>query len=209
MGKDRAAAASASALRMADLDNPAPGTLNWRLSAHPITLVTFLAFRAASLLVYLLGGIIFGGSFVLYFIITVLLLAADFYYLKNIAGRRLVGLRWWNEVDAQTGDSHWVFESSDPSVKVINATDSRFFWIALYSQPLLWVALAFVAIFSFEFIWLTLVAIALSLTITNTLAFSRCDKFGQASNMAGSAMYSGGIAGNLASGKIGRFFSRG
>ena len=94
---------------------------------------------------------------VLIFIITILLLAADFYYLKNIAGRRLVGLRWWNEVDPQTGDSHWVFESSDPAVKVINATDSRFFWIALYSQPLLWVALAFVAIFSFEFIWLTLV----------------------------------------------------
>lgn len=33
---------------MADLDNPAPGTLNWRLSAHPITLVTFLAFRAGT-----------------------------------------------------------------------------------------------------------------------------------------------------------------
>lgn len=31
---------------MADIDNPTPGTLNWRLSAHPITLVTFLAFRA-------------------------------------------------------------------------------------------------------------------------------------------------------------------
>lgn len=101
--------------------------------------------------------------------------------------------------------------------------------MALYSQPLLWVALAFVAIFSFEFIWLTLVgmcccsglqwclgkvanrgiAIALSLTITNTLAFSRCDKFGQASNLAGSALYSGGIASNLAGGVIGRFFSRG
>lgn len=94
---------------------------------------------------------------VLIFIITILLLAADFYYLKNIAGRRLVGLRWWNEVDAQSGDSHWVFESSDPAVKVINATDSRFFWIALYSQPLLWVALAVVAIFKLEFIWLTLV----------------------------------------------------
>jgi hypothetical protein len=94
---------------------------------------------------------------VLIFIITILLLAADFYYLKNIAGRRLVGLRWWNEVDPQTGDSHWVFESSDPSTKVINATDSRFFWIALYSQPLLWIGLAIVAIFSLEFIWLTLV----------------------------------------------------
>ena len=94
---------------------------------------------------------------VLIFIITILLLAADFYYLKNIAGRRLVGLRWWNEVNPQTGDSHWVFESSDPSTKVINATDKRFFWMALYSQPLLWVALAVVAIFRFEVIWLTLV----------------------------------------------------
>lgn len=94
---------------------------------------------------------------VLIFIITILLLAADFYYLKNIAGRRLVGLRWWNEVDVQTGESHWVFESSDPATKIINATDSRFFWIALYSQPLLWVGFAVIAIFRFELIWLTLV----------------------------------------------------
>ena len=102
---------------------------------------------------------------VLIFIITILLLATDFYYLKNIAGRRLVGLRWWNEVDPQTGDSHWVFESSDPSVKVINATDSRFFWMALYSQPLLWIALAVVAILRFEFIWLTLVGMLSSRVI--------------------------------------------
>ena len=52
------------------------------------------------------------------------------------------------------------------------------------------------------------IVIALSLTVTNTLAFSRCDKFGQASNLAGSAMYSSGIAGNIASATIGRFFSR-
>jgi len=31
---------------MADITNPTPGTLDWRLSAHPITLVTFLGFRA-------------------------------------------------------------------------------------------------------------------------------------------------------------------
>lgn len=97
----------------------------------------------------------------LIFIITILLLAADFYYLKNIAGRRLVGLRWWNEVDAQSGDSHWVFESApqpnEPGGKLVNATDRRFFWLALYCQPALWIALAIVAIVRFEFIWLTLV----------------------------------------------------
>jgi hypothetical protein len=53
------------------------------------------------------------------------------------------------------------------------------------------------------------VVIALSLTVTNTLAFSRCDKFGQASSIAGGALYSGGLASNVATGMIGRFFSRG
>ncbi len=91
------------------------------------------------------------------FIITILLLAADFYYLKNIAGRRLVGLRWWNEVDPSTGDSRWVFESSEPGTKVINPTDSRFFWIAIYAQPIFWIALALVAVLTFKFIWLPLV----------------------------------------------------
>jgi hypothetical protein len=91
------------------------------------------------------------------FIIAILLLAADFYYLKNIAGRRLVGLRWWNEVDPSTGDSHWVFESSEPGTKVVNPTDSRFFWIAIYAQPLLWIALALAALLTLNFIWLPLV----------------------------------------------------
>ena len=114
----------------------------------------------ASLLVYLLG-LFFTANFILIFIITILLLAADFYYLKNIAGRRLVGLRWWNEVDAGSGESHWVFESApaatEPGGRVVNATDKRFFWLALYVQPALWVALAVVAVVKFEFIWLTLV----------------------------------------------------
>ncbi|KFY02745.1 hypothetical protein O988_01937 [Pseudogymnoascus sp. VKM F-3808] len=184
--------------------NNQPGQLSWRLSAHPITLLWFLGFRISSLLVYLFG-LLFTSNFVLIFIITILLLAADFYYLKNIAGRRLVGLRWWNEVDVSTGDSQWVFESADPATKVVNATDSRFFWLAMYAQPLLWVALAILAVVRFEFIWLTLVVIALVLTITNTLAFSRCDKFSHASNLAGSALYSGGLARNLAGGVMSRF----
>ncbi|KAK0672847.1 hypothetical protein QBC41DRAFT_370789 [Cercophora samala] len=184
-----------------------PGSLSWRLSSHPITLLTFLGFRVSSLLVYLFG-LLFTDNLVMIFIITILLLAADFYYLKNIAGRRLVGLRWWNEVDPSTGDSHWVFESSEPGTKVINATDSRFFWIAIYAQPLFWIALAVVAVFSFKFIWLPLVAIALVLTITNSLAFSRCDKFSQASNIAGSAFNGGNLAGSIASNMVGRFFTR-
>ncbi|OCK92779.1 golgi apparatus membrane protein-like protein tvp23 [Cenococcum geophilum 1.58] len=187
---------------------PQPGDLSWRLSSHPITLLTFLFFRISSLLVYLFGLKLFTKNYVLIFIITILLLATDFYYLKNIAGRRLVGLRWWNEADTATGDSRWVFESADPETRTINATDKRFFWLALYAQPVLWVILAIVALASFEPIWLTLVVIALILTVTNTLAFSRCDKFSQASNFASSAVYSSGLARNLAGGMVSSWFRR-
>lgn len=47
--------------------------------------------------------------------------------------------------------------------------------------------------------------IALILTITNTVAFSRCDRFGQASTFANRAL-SGGIVSNLTSGIMGRLF---
>lgn len=95
---------------------------------------------------------------ILVFILTLLLLSADFYYLKNIAGRRLVGLRWWNEVNTTSGDSHWVFESSDPNVRTIAATDKRFFWLSLYVTPALWVGLAILAIVRLVgVIWLSLI----------------------------------------------------
>lgn len=166
-----------------------------------------------------LFGVLFIRNFVLVFILTLLLLSIDFYYLKNIAGRRLVGLRWWNEVNTSTGESHWVFESRhDPSYHANptslssdnmeqNVTDHRFFWLSIYVTPALWVGLAILAVVRLiGVIWLSLVAIALVLTITNTIAFSRCDKFGQASRMANSALHGSGLARNLAGNLIGRFF---
>ena len=112
-----------------------------------------LTLLLGSLLMYLFG-VLFIRNFVLVFILTLLLLSIDFYYLKNIAGRRLVGLRWWNEVNTSTGDSHWVFESAPPE-RQPNATDKRFFWLSMYVVPALWVGLAILAILRLQnFIWL-------------------------------------------------------
>lgn len=129
-----------------------------------------------------------------------------------------------------TGDSHWVFESApqanEPGGKLVNATDKRFFWLALYAQPGLWVGLAIAAIVSIKLIWLTLVgeylcrtcarkgkanrtaAIALVLTITNTLAFSRCDKFSQASGLVERGLYSGSLARNVGGALVSRLWNR-
>jgi hypothetical protein len=46
--------------------------------------------------------------------VVVVLLSLDFWNTRNVAGRTLVGLRYWNEVDEE-GESAWVFESRDPS----------------------------------------------------------------------------------------------
>jgi len=45
-------------------------------------------------------------------VIIVLLLAFDFWTVKNVSGRLLCGLRWWNETGPD-GESVWVFESAD------------------------------------------------------------------------------------------------
>jgi len=188
-----------------------PGALNWRLSAHPITLLTYLGFRIGSLLMYLFG-VLFIRNFILVFIFTLLLLSLDFYYLKNIAGRRLVGLRWWNEVNTSTGESHWVFESRDTQTTSIsggeqNQTDKRFFWLGMYLAPALWVGLAVLAVVRLQsLIWLVTIVIALVLTITNTVAFSRCDKFSQASSFAGSALSGSGFARRMAGNMVGRLW---
>lgn len=72
-------------------------------------MVFHLAFRILAVVVYLLCGW-FSNSFVASFVAIVVLLSIDFWIVKNISGRLLVGLRWWNYVD-EDGESHWIFES--------------------------------------------------------------------------------------------------
>jgi hypothetical protein len=48
--------------------------------------------------------------------------------------------------------------------------------------------------------------IAIVLAVTNTLAFSRCDKFSQATNIATGAFSASGLASNLGGAVLGRFF---
>lgn len=68
-----------------------------------------------SALVFYILCSIFIQSFVIQFVVTVFLIALDFWTVKNVSGRILVGLRWWNEVDEQ-GQSVWHFESLDQQV---------------------------------------------------------------------------------------------
>jgi len=82
-------------------------------SAHPIALFSLLFFKALPVLAFILGGW-FISSGVLNLVLIILFSSAEFWVVKNISGRLLVGLRWWNEV-REDGTSVWLFESRDVS----------------------------------------------------------------------------------------------
>jgi len=63
---------------------------------------------------------------VIMFIFVLVLSAMDFWVVKNISGRLLVGLRWRSEYD-EKGKEIWKFESYDQKF-VANRVDKAFFW---------------------------------------------------------------------------------
>ncbi|CAO3646327.1 unnamed protein product [Mucor fragilis] len=120
-------------------------------------------------------GSFFSNNFTLIFVLVILLLAFDFWTTKNVAGRLLVGLRWWNEIQQSDGSNKWVFESANPGRKS-NSADSQLFWVVLYGTPLVWGVLAFSCILTMKVSWLFIVAIAITMNAANVYGFSQCDK---------------------------------
>lgn len=83
----------------------------------PCWCLTFGSLQAAALAFYILSALFF-NSFVIIFVVTVLLSALDFWVVKNVSGRILVGLRWWNEIN-DLGESVWRFECLDQEVSAL------------------------------------------------------------------------------------------
>ena len=76
----------------------------------------FWIWQAAALAFYILSAL-FVSSFVIIFVVTVLLAALDFWVVRNVSGCILVGLRWWNEIN-DLGESVWKFESLDQEISI-------------------------------------------------------------------------------------------
>uniref|UniRef100_A0A0B6ZSD2 Golgi apparatus membrane protein TVP23 homolog n=1 Tax=Arion vulgaris TaxID=1028688 RepID=A0A0B6ZSD2_9EUPU len=110
-------------------------------------------FRVSALLTYTLCGW-FSSSFITNFIVVVLLLSMDFWAVKNITGRLLVGLRWWNYVD-EKGESHWIYESRKGIGSIqVSSAESRIFWLALVICQVVWCLLFIGAVFRLSLKWL-------------------------------------------------------
>jgi len=58
--------------------------------------------------------------------LVIVLSAFDFWTVKNVTGRLLVGLRWWSEPRVD-GNDVWVFECKT-NEKLNNAFNEKVFW---------------------------------------------------------------------------------
>ena len=153
-------------------------------SAHPSVCFFHMFFKGAAIFMYVFGGWftgngqggVSGAKFVTVAVICILLLAADFWVVKNITGRLLVGLRWWNKVEGD--NTRWIFECADtlPNGSTIqrNKFDSNIFWTVLYLTPVMWGALLVIGVLKFELGWLIIVFMALGLNCANVYGYYKC-----------------------------------
>ncbi|XP_077903697.1 Golgi apparatus membrane protein TVP23 homolog B [Ictidomys tridecemlineatus] len=109
--------------------------------------------------------------------------------MKNVTGRLMVGLPWWNHID-DDGKNHWVFESRKASPQennTISEAESRISWLKLIACPVLWVIFAFSALFSFRVKWLAVVIMGVVLQSANLCGYIRC-KAGSRKNLTSMAI---------------------
>jgi hypothetical protein len=170
--------AAASSARVSDLSGPAPAAQSgvadmFRQSSHPVAAAFHVAFKALALFFYLFGTW-FSSSFVLLFVLCIVSLAFDFWTVKNVTGRLMVGLRWWNDI-AEDGSNVWRFESVD-NLDNVSGADYRIFWYAQYLNVALWSLFGFLDLLKLQFDWLVLVVVAVSLGASNVYGYWQCSK---------------------------------
>jgi hypothetical protein len=166
-------------------------TANSTKLPHPCVTFFHLFFIVSAVVIYFFGRI-FTESFITLFVLIILLLSMDFWVVKNITGRIMVGLRWWNYVD-DDGVSHWVYESRKHR---INSSEYRIFWAGLWSVTGMWILFFITSFFTINFKWMLLVSIALTLNIANLHGYIKC-KGGNQENLGISSMASSFIFQNI------------
>ncbi|PFH33806.1 hypothetical protein BESB_080220 [Besnoitia besnoiti] len=153
-----------------------PFVQRWFTGArHPAVCLFHLCFKIAALATYLAGGcllLFLSDGEIFIFVTTLVFLVLDFWTVKNVSGRILVGMRWWSSVDA-AGNSHWVFERAEDG-REVNTVEWRVFWFGSYAWAATWLVLSVMKLLELQLFWFLLCAVGLTLATTNLMAYQRC-----------------------------------
>mmetsp|Transcript_11339 Transcript_11339/g.12989 ORF Transcript_11339/g.12989 Transcript_11339/m.12989 type:complete len:235 (-) Transcript_11339:142-846(-) len=142
-------------------------------AAHPRIAILHVFFKILAIIVYFIPTF-YTISYVKWFIPLVIMFALDFWVVKNITGRLLVGLRWWNDI-SDDGESEWRFESLDDP-NAVNSSDYSIFWYSMYINTLVWGFIGFWSALGLKLNNLVLIAVGLTLQSSNLVGYWKCSK---------------------------------
>eukprot|EP00200_Dunaliella_tertiolecta_P005279 CAMPEP_0202351158 /NCGR_PEP_ID=MMETSP1126-20121109/7925_1 /ASSEMBLY_ACC=CAM_ASM_000457 /TAXON_ID=3047 /ORGANISM="Dunaliella tertiolecta, Strain CCMP1320" /LENGTH=141 /DNA_ID=CAMNT_0048943239 /DNA_START=224 /DNA_END=649 /DNA_ORIENTATION=- len=108
------------------------------------------------------------------FVVSVVLVALDFWVVKNVTGRKLVALRWWNE--ANESGSAWRFEAAPEGTRIIIKREKTLFWAGLVANVVVWGVLALIALMGLKFDYLVIPVVACLLGSSNLVGYFKCSK---------------------------------
>jgi hypothetical protein len=100
--------------------------------------------------------------------------AVDFWIVKNLAGRLLVGLRWWIDFD-ESGEESWKFECKVDERSNSPASEKAFWWtLVLFS--LIWILLSVINILKIDLTQITICLFCTALLVFNLYSYYKCSK---------------------------------
>lgn len=144
----------------------------YRKSSHPIICLFHILFKLISIISFIiLGFIIENESMAI--ILIIIFGSCDFWYTKNISGRILVGLRWWNKIK-EDGTEVWIYESENEKNK--SKGDTYIFWTSIYISFGFWLLCTFWELIRLKFIAFSVGLVLLIFNGVNLYGYFRCSK---------------------------------
>jgi hypothetical protein len=141
---------------------------------HPCVWTFYFLLKGLALFAYLFGNRLLDNFYILVFVITVLLLAVDFWFTKNVAGRMLIGYRWWNVVK-EDDTSDWKYEATE-DLKEVPKRSKILFWSGLFGFTGIWAFFGLFHIIFLRFGWLLICLAGLLFCGTNLYGYLKCTR---------------------------------
>ena len=142
---------------------------------HPGVCFFHLCFKVLGVFTFIFLGLIVSSTLI-NFLLNFTSIVMDFWITKNISGRYLVGLRWWNEIDEETGEPEWYFESYDYEIS-FSQVDSNVFWWGNIFSTIFWGIMFLIKLLGLNFLWGLLTFIAAMLNWMNLWAYFKCSRY--------------------------------
>ena len=148
----------------------------YKKSTYPMISLLTVLIKLASIISFFLFSIFLSNEAIIMFII-VLIGLCDFWMTKNISGRFLAGLRWYNLLKSETNTEIWVFEGKKENDS--NMINRSIFWYSLYINDIIWIVLFIWEFIRLRFDWSFICLILIIFSFTNTYGFYKSSKIQQ------------------------------